>query len=268
MNVRPAVLMMTESLNPALQLRAKQMGISSFVFKPGLSKLNPKQFEADLLAFSGKIVRDILPRLGEAPAPRPAKPQNASAPAAAGDASPPTAEELSRQFVILQRRLGELRGPTDANQISVLIMKMAREFFERAILFLVKNDEIRGLGGFGSAPKGQSINLLVREVVIPLADSSLFHGAVTDGRSYAGALPEGKWSSYLMGKIGRFSSSAVSLMPLVTHRETIAVLFGDNPETGRPFGRLDALEVFVNQAGVALERVFLQRKLQALQGRS
>src|SRR5262249_43837843 len=132
----------------------------------------------------------------------------------------------------------------------------------------VKNDEIRGLGGFGSAPKGQSINLLVREVVIPLADSSLFHGAVVDAKSYSGALPEGKWSSYLMGKIGRFSSSAVSLMPLVTHRETIAVLFGDNPETGRPFGRLDALEVFVNQAGVALERVFLQRKLQALQGRA
>jgi CheY-like chemotaxis protein len=269
MNVRPAVLMMTESLNPALQLRAKQMGISSFVFKPGLSKLNPKQFEADLLAFSGKIVRDILPRLGDAPARPAAKPQKpADGVAPAGDGSPPTAEELSRQFVILQRRLGELRGPTDANQISILIMKMAREFFERAILFLVKNEEIRGLGGFGSAPKGQSINLLVREVVIPLADSSLFHGAVTDGRSYAGALPEGKWSSYLMGKIGRFSSSAVSLMPLVTHRETIAVLFGDNPETGRPFGRLDALEVFVNQAGVALERVFLQRKLQALQGRS
>src|SRR5262249_56019386 len=85
--------------------------------------------------------------------------QRRSGAAPAGDGTPPTAEELSRQFVILQRRLGELRGPTDANQISVLIMKMAREFFERAILFLVKNDEIRGLGGFGSSPRGHSINL-------------------------------------------------------------------------------------------------------------
>jgi CheY-like chemotaxis protein len=264
MNVRPPVLMMTESLNPALQLRAKQMGISSFVFKPGLSKLNPKQFEADLVAFAGKIARDVLPRLGDAPAPRPARRERAASPAS-GDGGPATAEELSRQFVILQRRLGELRGPTDANQISILIMKVAREFFERAILFLVKNDEIRGLGGFGSAPKGQRINLLVREVVIPLADSSLFQRAVSDAKPYAGTLPEGKWSSYLMGKIGRFASGNVAVMPLVTHRETIAVLFGDNPETGRPFGRLDALEVFVNQAGVALERVFLQRKLQTLQ---
>jgi CheY-like chemotaxis protein len=268
MNVRPPVLMMTESLNPALHLRAKQMGISSFVFKPGLSKLNPKQFEADLLAFASKIVRDILPRLAEPPAHKAGKPARPESPGPAEEASTPTAEELSRQFVILQRRLGELRGPTDANQISVLIMKVAREFFERAILFLVKNEEIRGLGGFGSAPKGQSINLLVREVVIPLSDPSLFHSAVTDAKAYSGALPEGKWSSYLMGKLGRFASASVALVPLVTHRETIAVLFGDNPETGRPFGRLDALEVFVNQAGVALERVFLQRKLQTLQRRS
>jgi hypothetical protein len=30
--------------------------------------------------------------------------------------------------------------------------------------------------------------------------------------------------------------------------------------------RLDALEVFVNQAGVAFENAFLQRKIQSLQG--
>jgi hypothetical protein len=80
-------------------------------------------------------------------------------------------------------------------------------------------------------------------------------------------LPEGKWSQYLMGRIGRFKSESVALIPLLTHRETIAVLFGDNPETGRAPGRLDSLEVFINQAGIALENAFLQRKLQALQGR-
>jgi hypothetical protein len=51
----------------------------------------------------------------------------------------------------------------------------------------------------------------------------------------------------------------------VAHRETIAVLYGDNPETGREISRLPALEVFVHQAGIALENAFLQRKLQSLQ---
>jgi GAF domain-containing protein len=62
--------------------------------------------------------------------------------------------------------------------------------------------------------------------------------------------------------MGRFRSVEIAILPLVTHRETIALLVGDNPETGRPLGRLDALEMFVNQAGIALENTFLQRKLQ------
>jgi CheY-like chemotaxis protein len=55
MKLRPPVLMMTESLNQALRLRARQMGVQSFVFKPTLSKLNPRQFEADLAAFASKL---------------------------------------------------------------------------------------------------------------------------------------------------------------------------------------------------------------------
>jgi CheY-like chemotaxis protein len=268
MNHRPPVLMMTESLSQALQLRARQMGIRAFVFKPGLSKLNPGQFEADLKAFGAKILADILPRLAAssaAPRPKPARPE-AAAPARPEAA--PGEGERSRDFTFLQRRLAELRQPGNANQIAVLVMKVAREYFERAILFLVKNEEARGLGGFGAAPKDENLGLLVRSVVIPLGEPSPFLDVVQSGRPLVGAPPPGKWNSHLMGKIGRFQSRQVALLPLVTHRETIAVLFGDNPETGEELGRLDALEVFIHQAGIALENAFLQKKLQALEQRA
>jgi hypothetical protein len=52
----------------------------------------------------------------------------------------------------------------------------------------------------------------------------------------------------------------VALLPLVTQRETIALLFGDNPRTGAELRRLDTLEVFVTQAGLALENASFQRK--------
>jgi CheY-like chemotaxis protein len=272
MNLRPPVLMMTESLNPSLQLRARQMGISRVVFKPGLSKLNPRQFEADLLTFAQKLVVEALPRLEQAAAAPLAKKKvpTPSAPVApdAAPAPPPEAAELTRQFSLLQRRLADLRRPTEAKEISLLVMTVAREFFERAILLLVKHEELRGLGGFGRGPKGMSVNLLAREIAIPLAEPSVFKDVVTEARSFAGPWPEGKWSAHLLGRIGRFQSSRVALLPLVTHRETIAVLFGDNPETGRDLGRLDALEVFVHQAGIAFENAFLQRKLQTLQGQA
>ena len=297
MNLHPPVLMMTESLGSSLQARAKQMGIARIVFKPGLSKLDPGQFEADLRAFAHKLIADVIPRLEPAaeaaPAParkkaaspgRPAAPSSAAPagpsstgpapsgpssarPAVPADASLPSAQELSREFAILQKRLEDLRKPNDASQIAMLVMKMAREFFERGVLFLVKNGEARGLGGFGPAPREESLHLLARDVLIPLTEPSVFLDVSLSRKPLVGPLPEGRWSQYLMGKIGRFRSATVALIPLLTNRETIALLFGDNPETGRPFGRLEALEVFIDQAGIALENAFLQRKVHTLQGR-
>jgi len=289
MNLHPPVLMMTESLGSSLHARAKQMGIARIVFKPGLSKLDPGQFEADLRAFAHKLISDVIPRLETTAEIAPARKKEKAASASSGsrpsassaisagrpsagsappaDASLPSAQELTREFAILQKRLEELRRPNDASQIAMLVMKMAREFFERAVLFLVKNGEARGLGGFGPAPREESLHLLARDVLIPLSEPSVFLDVTVSRKPLVGPLPEGRWSQYFMGKIGRFRSATVALVPLLTHRETIALLFGDNPETGRPFGRLEALEVFINQAGIALENTFLQRKVHTLQGR-
>jgi hypothetical protein len=254
---------MTESLNQSLRLRAKQMGVQAFVFKPTLSKLNPRQFEADLQAFAAKLSSDVLPRLCEIASLRP--PARFERPAASGRASvSPVVGEAARSFELLRRRLLALRQGGDANQIAVLVMKVAREHFERAILFVVKNDEARGLGGFGLAPRDETLNLLARQITIPFSEPSVFRDVADARKPFAGPLPQDRWSGHVMGRIGRFQSKATALLPLVAHRQTIALLFGDNPESGRDVGRLAALEVFVEQAGIALENVFLQRKLQTI----
>ena len=261
MHLEPPVLLMTESLSPVLQARARQMGIGSVVFKPGLSKLDPGQFEADLRAFASKIAADVLPLLtspghrkkaGAGPAPK----ETEAAPA-----------DASRQLTLLLKRLEELRQPGDATRISSVVMKVAREFFERGILFLVKNDEVRGLGAFGRGPREGNLNLLVRDVVIPLSEPSVFVDVVSGSRTFVGPLPNDRWTQNLMGKVGRFKSGEAALVPLLAHRESIALLFGDNPETGRSLPNLEALEVFMHHAGVALENAFLQRKIQTLQQR-
>jgi hypothetical protein len=124
---------------------------------------------------------------------------------------------------------------------------------------------MRGLGGFGPAPREENLSLLAREITIPLSEPSVFVDVVTSRKPFNGPLPDGKWSHYLVGKIGRFRSNSMALLPLLTHRETIALLFGDNPETGRTLAPIEGLELFINQAGIALENVFLQRKLQSQQ---
>ena len=286
MNLRPPVLLMAETLSTTLQARARQMEISHFVFKPGLSKLDPEQFEADLRAFATKILSDLLPRLGApttasgagAAGPgdrgpsRPAAEEGAKAGARAAEPpvaeprpAPATTDEMSRDFEHLQRWLEDLRACQDATQISALVMRVARDCFERGALFVVKNDAMRGLGGFGAAPREEKLGLLVREVAIPLGEPSVFARVAVARKPHVGPWPDDKWGRHLLGKIGRFHSQAFAMLPLLTNRETVAILFGDNADTGRPLGRLAALETFVNQAGIALENAFLQRKVTAMQ---
>jgi CheY-like chemotaxis protein len=294
MNLRPPVLLMAETLSSTLQARARQMEITHFVFKPGLSKLDPEQFEADLRAFATKIASDLLPRLaaagpgvprvrgqaeaepsekravGEARPVVAAKAAAAPPPVAAASAATPpaTADEMSRDFEQLSRWLEDLRGRQDATQISTLVMRVARDCFERGVLFVIKNDTLRGLTGFGAAPRDEKLGLVVREVTIPLGEPSLFARVAVGRRPHVGPWPDEKWARHLLGKIGRFQSSGFALLPLLTNRETVAVLFGDNADSGRPLGRLAALDTFVNQAGIALENAFLQRKVTAMQSQS
>jgi CheY-like chemotaxis protein len=264
MKLDPPILMMTESLSQAVRARAKQMGITSFVFKPSLSKLDPEQHKTELRAFAEKLLSELLPALtrrSERKSPR-AAPAGKPKPAAAAEGA---AGGGSRDLRALQSYLAELTGSPDASRISALVMKVAREFYERALLFLIRNEEVRGLGGFGAAGSGENVNLVSRQLLIPLKEPSVFLDVVSSGRPWHGALPDAKWSQYLMGRIGRFRSEQVSLVPLVAHRDTIAIVFGDNPETGRAPERLESFELFMHQAGIAMENAMLQRKLKAVQ---
>ncbi len=266
LRVHPPVLLMTDRLSRTLQARARQLG-ARVVFKPGLSKLDPPQFETDLQAFAATLLEDLIPQALALPSPPPS---------AAAPPPPPTralirpadrtADDLSRELAGLQQRLRALGSPPDASHIARLVMEAAREFFERGLFFVVKDEQACGIAGFGPAPSDENLHLLARALAIPLGEPSVFRQVIESGKPFRGALPEGHWTEALLGRIGRFQSAEAALLPLVTHRETIALLYGDNPASGRPSGRLDSLEVFVNQAGIALENVFLQKKIQALSG--
>jgi CheY-like chemotaxis protein len=246
-------LLMTDRMSQPLQARARRLGIARFVFKPGLSRLDPAQFEADLKAFAERLMLDVLPRLEEMAE----SPQPVSLP----ESIPlPRSVERWEDVADLQRRVEELGRPRDAVQVSALVMKAAHDIFERALLFVVKDGELHGLGGFGPAG-GAEIRFSAREATIPLGEPSAFRNVVTEGRPFTGPLTNRDWGR-VTGALGDTRSPTVALLPLVTHRQTIALLFGDNPETGTEFRKLELLEVFLNHAGMALENLFLKRRLE------
>jgi hypothetical protein len=62
LRLRPPVVMMADGAPRSLDAKPMR-GVWSLVQKPGLSKLDPKEFEADMRALAGRMVEEVLPRV-------------------------------------------------------------------------------------------------------------------------------------------------------------------------------------------------------------
>jgi hypothetical protein len=248
----PPVLLMAETFDDKFRARARRLGVSLLAFKPGLSKLDPLQYEADLRAFGDKLARDLLPRLeGRRAAPR-----------AKAVPAPPASPDEAARAELLRSALDEMRRSPDPDLVAFLLLRTARAFLPRVLLFVAKDERLRGLSGFGPVDSGDSLDLLAREISVPLGPPSVFSEAVASGRPWTGPLPADGPLRGLLDRIGPMAATAGVVLPVRAHRETVAVLYGDAPEGGDlpPIG---PLVEFVEQAGRALDEAFLSRRAPA-----
>ena len=250
----PPVLLMAETFDEKLRARARRLGVSLLAFKPGLSKLDPLQYQADLRAFGDKLARDLLPRLEGRRGGALAKP--------APPPAPPSSPDDAARAALLRSALDEMRRSPDPDLVSFLLLRTARAFLPRVLLFVAKDERLRGLSGFGPVDSGDSLDLLAREISVSLHPPSVFTEAVATGRPWAGPLPADGPVRGLLDRIGPMAATTGAVLPVRAHRETIAVLYGDAPEGGQvpPIG---PLVDFVEQAGRALDEAFLSRRAPA-----
>jgi hypothetical protein len=129
----------------------------------------------------------------------------------------------------------------------------------RAVLFLVKDDRLRGLAGFGPTLPGASLDVLARELSVSLDEASPFADAVAPGRFWTGPPPANGPTQRLLEDIGSLNVTAATVIPVRAQQATIAVLYGDAPN-GAPLPALEPLTDFANQAGRALDEAFLARR--------
>ncbi len=159
----------------------------------------------------------------------------------------------------------ELRFPTATAEVTLLILRYASEVVNRAVLFMVKKDEVRGLGQFGIELKGKSADQVVRNIKIPLNQPSLFLSVIESRRSYLGPLEPNPSHTYLVNELGGAMPDAVMAIPLVVDGKVALVVYGDNLPERRPIRGMDTLEIFMNQAGMALEKALLEKRIAELQ---
>jgi hypothetical protein len=216
-----------------------------------------------------------------APAPQaPARPQRPAAPAPPVPHAPPhvsyepakeefrtriETEAPSRELSTLRSMFDELRFPTATSEVTLLILRYASEVVNRAVLFMVKKDEVRGLGQFGIELKGRSADQVVRNIKVPLNKPSLFLTVIENRRSYLGPFESNECNNYIANELGGVQPDTVLVLPLVVDNKVVLVVYGDNLPDRHPIRGVDTLEIFMNQAGMALEKGLLEKRIAELQ---
>jgi len=161
---------------------------------------------------------------------------------------------------MLRGMLEELNDPALGGGVILLVLRFAAEFMGRAVIFLVKERHIVGIGQFGIDAPGSSADKMIRSLKIPLDGDSLFK-PVLAGRTPLKVAPAiCTWNEYLFQRIGG-EPAEVFLGPLISEGDIVAILYGDNLPDGKPIGDTDSLEIFLSQAGVAMEKGLLTQRL-------
>ena len=244
-----STVLMVESLSEKARVRAKEIGIRRLVYKPTLTKPDPDLYRADLHEFALTLHEQLMKLAGDRAqsATRKGKPSH----------DPSVVRESVDFLAAMTKQLVEPQGSTD---ISKLVLQVAEHFLERGVLFVVKGDRARGLAAFGVGANEADSASIVQRVALEIAESKPISevvrtsGSVKLTDSLDGLEP-------LLESIGRGRAREAILIPLLYNRATLLMLYGDTALTGQPIGDLGGLELFMAQAGMALENKLLQRKL-------
>ncbi len=159
-------------------------------------------------------------------------------------------------LALLKNLLEELAHPGPGGEIVLLILRFASELMSRAMVLRVREDHLADMGQFGfdmssvpgglRIPRSQIAGTPVEQILQspqPLRCDS------ADGLFW----------------LERFSGpqpSEVYMAPLISAGRVVAILYGDNAHEGDPLGDTAPLEIFLSQAGLAMEKVLLERRLQ------
>jgi len=125
-------------------------------------------------------------------------------------------------------------------------------FAERVALFVIRNEQALG---WRECEAGDPTNLeSIRGITLPLSAETLLGRAARSGSSWSGAPGSNSEDDLLIGQLGGEPQS-VAALPLVVRGKVVAVLYADAASTDPNAINLDALELLVRVAGMAVDLI-------------
>jgi hypothetical protein len=185
-------------------------------------------------------------------------------------------EEASSRPVDAGRTYSEgLRSLTEATallsdassrgEVLPLVIRFAKEIFDRVAMFMLRGDKVVGIAQQGLALAGGPDDEGLREIEVH-RDSCAWFRAVFESGSPLRAAPSDAGDLALAARLGRSAAPESYVASIDSGGDVVALLYADNLPSRRPLGESQALEVVLHHAGLALERTMLERALAAAEG--
>ncbi len=160
-------------------------------------------------------------------------------------------DSVDRSFGLLKQLINELSNPNDIGEVSATILRLASQYVDRGALFVLRNGEFVGLGGFGVTGGGEEMSGRVKRIRIARNIPSILADVASTGAPHRGKMRKTPANVDLVEHLGGALPSEVVALPIAHADRTIGILYGDNAENHGPIDNVTGLEIFLTQAGYA-----------------
>ena len=176
----------------------------------------------------------------------------------------PKEVSLDPHMARLSSYVSELNNQDISGEITLLALRFASGFANRAILFLTRKNDIKGLGQFG-VDLGQDLEAdsVVRSLNLPLEENSVFQRVAEHRHSYKGPPTGSGTEKALFGALGGGVPTEIFVGPIVSMGKVAVLLYGDDFPLCNGLEPTQSLDIFLSHVGLALDRAFLEMKLKS-----
>lgn len=167
--------------------------------------------------------------------------------------------ETSPGLLTLKSMIDELLNPNFSGEVTLLIMRFASELLNRGILFLVTKDKLKGLGQFGLEAFFVNPNVVVKKMSIEIDEHSIIGKAIKYKKPIKEPMESNDSNKKFIDQIGGEWPLESYVVPLITANRVAAIFYGDNVPLKKKIPDMTAFEIFMSQASVVMEKVYLER---------
>jgi hypothetical protein len=162
----------------------------------------------------------------------------------------------------LRRVYEDVRAGLVSATVALNLMQFIAESFERAMLFLVKRDEMSVLGAFGADAFGQALAISTRGLRLPCRGSDSLSRVIRDRTALRTPFAEIDLPLALRQALANEAVERhVVMLPVLGAERVVALVYADSSDPTIVAQELEVLELAASQVGIALENELLRAQL-------